>query len=137
MSVQGVCEPRFERVREAFAKNFESGADFGASAAVTIDGKFVVDLWGGFRDQARTLRWQRDTIVPTASTTKPMTALCALLLADRGELDLDAPAARYWPDFAANGKSEITTAQMLGHTAGLPGWTEHMEIRDLYDWPKA
>src|SRR5208282_2282917 len=137
MTVEGYCDPRFERVRSAFAVNFDSGADLGASVAVTIDSNFVVDLWGGFRDQAKTAPWERDTIVATASTTKTMTALCALLLADRGELDLDAPAARYWPEFAANGKSGITTAQMLGHTAALPGWTEPMEPSDLYDWEKS
>jgi CubicO group peptidase (beta-lactamase class C family) len=137
VTIDGVCNPRFERVRSAFAKNFDSGADVGASVAVTIDGKFVVDLWGGFRDPARTAPWERDTIVATASTTKTMTALCALILADRGELDLDVPAARYWREFAANGKSEITTAQMLGHTAALPGWTEPMAPSDLCDWEKS
>src|ERR1700719_3965506 len=104
--VEGACDPRFESVRAAFAKNFESGADLGASTAVTIDGRLVVDLWGGFRDAGKTLPWQRETIVPTASTTKTITALCALVLADRGELDLDAPVARYWPDFAAEEKGE-------------------------------
>jgi CubicO group peptidase (beta-lactamase class C family) len=137
VTVQGVCEPRFERVRAAFAQNFESGADLGASTAITIDGRLVVDLWGGFRDAGKTMPWLRDTIVPTASTTKTITALCALLLADRGELDLEAPVARYWPEFAAEEKGEVTTAQCLGHTAGLPGWTEPMRPHDLFDWEKS
>src|SRR5438477_7681923 len=117
----GLCEPRFAEVKKAFDENFTLRGELGASAAVTIDGEFVVDLWGGYRDPARTLPWERDTIVGTASTTKTMTALSALMLADRGELDLFAPIARYWPEFAAGGKADITTAQCLGHTAGLPG----------------
>jgi CubicO group peptidase (beta-lactamase class C family) len=135
--IEGHCDPRFSAVREAFAQNFETRADVGASTAVTIDGELVVDLWGGFRDADRSTPWQRDTIVRTASTTKTMTALSALLLADRGALDLDAPVARYWPEFAANGKAAITTAQCLGHTAGLAGWTEPMAPPDLFDWEKA
>lgn len=137
MTVQGFCDPRFERVRAAFAENFDTGADVGASAAIIRDGEFVVDLWGGYWDAAKTVPWQRDTIVATASTTKTMTALCALLLADRGALDLDAPAARYWPEFGVNRKASITTAQMLGHTAALPGWDEKIAPTDLYDWEKA
>jgi CubicO group peptidase (beta-lactamase class C family) len=137
VSVEGTWDRRFESVRDAFAKNFASDADVGASAAVTIDGKLVVDLWGGWLDVEKTKPWKRDTIVATASTTKTMTALCALLLADRGELDLDVPTAHYWPEFGGNGKSGITTAQMLGHTAGLPGWSEPMLPTDLYDWEKA
>lgn len=134
--VDGSCAPRFADVKTAFAENFSHLDDLGASAAVTIEGKLVVDLWGGYRDAARTLPWQRDTIVGTASTTKTMTALLALMLADHGALDLFAPVARYWPEFAANGKANITTAQCLGHTAGLPGWSEPIEPRDLHDWEK-
>ena len=133
---EGTCDPRFEEVKKAFADNFALRDDLGASAAVTIDGRLVVDLWGGHRDPSRTLPWERGTIVGTASTTKTMTALVALILADRGELDLFAPVARYWPEFAANGKAEITMAQCLGHTAGLAGWTEKMYPHDLYDWEK-
>jgi CubicO group peptidase (beta-lactamase class C family) len=93
-NVQGICPEEFLAVREAFEKNLDSGADIGASAAIFLDGEPVVDLWGGFLDEARTLPWQRDTIVATFSTTKTMTTLAALILADRGELDLDAPVAR-------------------------------------------
>ena len=84
--------------------NFDSGADIGASFCATVEGETVVDLWGGFADEARTQPWLKDTIVNVYSTTKTMTALTALLIADRGELDFDAPVARYWPEFAANGK---------------------------------
>ena len=134
--IAGHCPPRFQAVRDAFADNFAHRGDIGASVAVTLDGELVVDLWGGFRDEPRTLPWERDTLVGVASTTKTMTALAALLLADRGELDLDAPVARYWPQFAANGKADVLVRHTLGHTSGLPGWTETIAFEDLYDWDK-
>jgi CubicO group peptidase (beta-lactamase class C family) len=96
----------------------------------------VVDLWGGFADEARTRPWERDTIVNVYSTTKTMTALTALLLADRGELDFDAPVARYWPEFAANGKAGVKVSHLMSHSAGLSGWKEPVSEADLYDWDK-
>ena len=113
-------------------------AKFGAhSSAVTVDGELAVDLWGGHLDEARTAPWRSDTIAGVASTSKTVTALCALLLADRGELDLDAPVARYWPAFAQAGKAGVLVRHLLGHTSGLPGWTEKISFEDLYDWEKA
>ena len=105
--IAGVCDPRFEPVKDAFAENFLKGLDVGASVAVTIDGELVVDLWGGAADAGRTAPWERDTLVGVFSTTKTMTALTALWLADQGELDLEAPVARYWPEFAASGKRQV------------------------------
>jgi CubicO group peptidase (beta-lactamase class C family) len=102
-----------------------------------LGGELVVDLWGGHADAAKTRPWQRDTIVNVYSTTKTMTALCALLLADRGELDLAQKVAHYWPEFAANGKADITVAQLLAHSAGLSGFAEPVAAADLYDWDKA
>ncbi|MFI4933344.1 MAG: serine hydrolase domain-containing protein [Caulobacterales bacterium] len=134
--VQGLCPPQFEGVRRAFEANFASGADVGASVAITIDGDLAVDLWGGSLDEAGHRPWEKDTIVGVASTTKTMTALCALLLADRGELDLDAPVARYWPQFAAAGKEGVLVRHCLGHTSGLPGWTQKIAFEDYYDWEK-
>lgn len=134
--VEGRCEPKFEPVRAAFAGNFVSGADVGACVAVTIDGQLVVDLWGGYLDEARTTPWREDSIITVFSTTKTMCALCALLLADRGDLDLDAPVARYWPAFAANGKDGVLVRHLLGHTAGLPGLDTPITVNDLYDWEK-
>jgi CubicO group peptidase (beta-lactamase class C family) len=134
--VQGHCDDRFAGVRAAFEANFARGADIGASVVITLDGEPVVDLWGGAKDAAATQPWERDTIVGVASTTKTATALSALLLADRGELDLDAPVARYWPAFAANGKAGVLVRHCLGHTAGLPGWDAPMQMEDLYDWEK-
>ena len=121
MEIQGLCEDRFEPVREAFLANFAEAGDVGASFAVTVDGEFVVDIWAGYRDAARTLPWERDTLVNVYSTTKTMTALCALLLADRGELDFNAPVARYWPEFAQNGKEAIEVRHLMSHSAGLSG----------------
>jgi CubicO group peptidase (beta-lactamase class C family) len=123
---------RFPAVRAAF----DDSLDVGASFCVTVDGETVVDLWGGFADEARTRPWRADTIVGVYSTTKTMTALTALLVADRGELDFGAPVARYWPEFAAGGKAEVTVAQLMSHSAGLCGWRESITRDDLYDWAK-
>ena len=109
----------------------------GASCCATLDGETVVDLWGGFADEKKTRPWQPDTIVNVYSTTKTMTALTALLLADRGELDFDAPVARYWPEFAANGKERIKVSQVMSHSSGLCAWREPItDPGDLYDWEK-
>ncbi len=135
--IHGHADQRFAGVRDAFAANFARGEDVGASVAVTLGGELVVDLWGGHADAAKTRSWQRDTIVNVYSTTKTMTALCALLLADRDELDLAQKVAHYWPEFAANGKADITVAQLLAHSAGLSGFAEPVAAADLYDWGKA
>ncbi len=136
MEVQGTCDPRFEGVRQAFAGNLESGLDVGASFAATVNGEFVIDIWGGWADPAKTRSWEKDTLVNVYSTTKTMTALTALLLADRGELDVHAPVAKYWPEFAANGKAAVTVAQVMAHSAGLSGWKAPLSKADLYDWDK-
>ena len=139
MGIQGTCDDRFAAVRTAFESNLEQGKDVGASVALTVGGEMVVDLWGGTvdTDKEADVPWERDTIINVWSTTKTMTAICCLMLADRGELDVHAPAATYWPEFAANGKDNVTTAHMLSHAAGLPGWQEPMTVDDLYDWEKA
>src|SRR5688572_17481871 len=105
--VQGTCDDRFEGVRAALASNLESGADVGACAAVFVNGEIVADVWGGYADEAKTTPWERDTITNVWSTTKTMAALSALVLVDRGELDVDAPVATYWPEFKANGKENV------------------------------
>jgi len=135
--IHGSCDDRFASVREAFTTNFEEGLDVGASVAVTVDGEMVVDLWGGHVDEERTTPWERDTIINVWSTTKTMTALCALVLADRGELDLDAPVARYWPEFAAAGKDGVLVRNVMSHTAGVPAWDPPVVEDDLYDWEKS
>src|SRR5204863_8223981 len=134
--VEGSCMPRFEPLRQLFSELIESGRDLGASLAVAIDGEFALDLWGGWADEARTRRWQRDTITCVFSTTKTMLALGALVLVERGQLDLDSPVARYWPEFAAAGKDGILVRHLLSHTAGVSGWAQPVTLQDLYDWDK-
>ncbi|GAA5024110.1 serine hydrolase domain-containing protein [Kitasatospora paranensis] len=131
--IKGICEPRFDAVREALAMVLGKD-DVGASAAVCLDGEQVVDLWGGYADADRSVRWERDTLVGVNSTTKNMTALCALILADRGELDLSAPVAAYWPEFAAAGKENVLVRHVLSHTAGLPDLAGLTAVEKLYDW---
>lgn len=132
--VHGHCESAFEPVRQAFAANFDAAREDGASVAVFRDGRPVVDLWAGVADVGRGAPWQRDTLANVWSTTKGPTALCALLLADRGELDLDAPVARYWPEFAAEGKERMPVRLLLCHQAGLSGFEAPRRLEDLYDW---
>ncbi|EIV92117.1 EstA family serine hydrolase [Frankia sp. QA3] len=134
IEVAGSYDRRFTAVRDALAQSL-AAEDVGASAAVHLDGELVVDVWGGHTDAGRTVAWERDTITNVWSVTKTMTALCALILADRGELDLAAPVARYWPEFAAAGKQGVQVRHLLAHTAGLPDFDDPLSVADLYDWP--
>lgn len=131
--VHGACDKRFDAVRVALAESLDD-ADVGASAAVFVDGEPVADLWGGYKDAKKTEPWEQDTITNVWSTTKTMVALSALILADRGDLDLDAPVARYWPEFAAAGKERVLVRHLLSHTAGLPEFDPPVAVADLYDW---
>ncbi len=135
--VHGTCDSRFAEMRDVLEASLESGADLGASVAVTIDGASVVDLWGGWADSDKTKPWVTDTITNVWSTTKTMTNLCALLLVDRGELDVFAPVSKYWPEFAANGKESIEVRHVLSHTSGVSAWEQPVQIEDLYDWEKS
>jgi CubicO group peptidase (beta-lactamase class C family) len=132
-----VCPDRFEPVRQALQYNLDSGEDIGASVAVFIDGEPVIDLWGGYFDEKFERPWERDTIVITHSNTKAMTGMAALVLADSGELDFDAPVAKYWPEFAQNGKSGVLVKHILSHTSGVAGWTEDVTWEDVFDHDKA
>jgi CubicO group peptidase (beta-lactamase class C family) len=132
--IQGSYDELFAAVPGVLARLLEDG-DAGGSVAVFVDGEPVVDVWGGFADAGRTVLWQRDTVTNVWSVTKTMTALCALVLADRGELDLNAPVGRYWPEFAVAGKEKVLVKHLLAHTAGLPDWDGPIE--ELYDWPSA
>src|ERR1700733_6925019 len=107
IAAQGFAHEKFAAVREAFEQNLASGADVGASFCATLEGETVVDLWGGWGDEGKTRPWERDTIVNVYSSTKTMTALTALLIADRGLIDFDAPVAKYWPEFAQGGKERV------------------------------
>jgi CubicO group peptidase (beta-lactamase class C family) len=134
ISIEGTCDPRFQRVKDAFAANFETAHEVGAAVAMYIDGKPVVDLWGGHSDQARTQPWNRDTLVNVYSTTKGLAAMCAHRLVDQGKLDLDAPVAKYWPEFAQAGKDKLPVRFLLSHRAGLPAIRKTLPPEALYDW---
>ena len=134
VEVQGHCDTRFSAVRDAFAKNFREGREVGASFAATVDGESVVDIWAGHADAARTRPWERDTIVNVYSTTKVMPAIAALILVDRGSIDLDAPVARYWPEFAQAGKEKLPVRYLFSHMSGLAGFEEPITLETLYDW---
>ncbi|MGW2560394.1 serine hydrolase domain-containing protein [Streptomyces sp. NPDC001514] len=132
--IEGHCDERFSAVRAAFEENFRERGELGAAVTVMAGGETVVDLWGGWADGARTRPWERDTVVNVWSTTKGPTALCAHILADRGLLDLDAPVASYWPEFAAAGKEAVLVRHLLSHRAGLAGLREPHSLAELYDW---
>ncbi|QKV75287.1 serine hydrolase [Amycolatopsis sp. Hca4] len=132
VALHGTCDERFSEVRDALAKSLAED-DVGASVAVFLHGRPVVDLWGGYADAARTVPWERDTVTNVWSTTKTMIALCALVLADRGQLDLDASVARYWPGFSAG---DVLVRHVLSHTSGLPTWDTPVTTDDLRDPPK-
>lgn len=134
--ISGKCDSRFARVKEIFEANFANGSELGASVALMLDGDLVIDLWGGWIDQEKTKLWQEDTIVPVYSTSKTMAALCALILIDRGLLDPFAPVAKYWPEFAVNGKEKIEVRHIMSHTAGLSGWEQPVTVDDVYNWEK-
>jgi len=132
--IEGTCDPRFSAVRDVFAEQLAQPGELGAAVAVTLEGRRVIDLWGGYADAARTRPWTPDTIVNLFSTTKGMTALCAHRLADQGKLDLDAPVARYWPEFAQAGKGAIPVRWLLDHSAGLVAVEKPLPPEALYDW---
>ncbi|MER7313126.1 MULTISPECIES: EstA family serine hydrolase [Streptomyces] len=132
--IHGHCDPRFTAVRDAFAGNFAVHDELGAAVTVLLDGEPVVDLWGGWADAGRTRPWERDTVVNVWSTTKGPTALCAHILADRGQLDLDAPVSAYWPEFAAASKESVRVRHLLSHRSGVAGLREPHTLAALYDW---
>ena len=133
-AIQGVCADRFRAVRTALERNLDSGEELGASLVLDIDGDIVIDMWGGFTDQARTIPWTEHTITNVWSSTKTVTSLAALILAERGELDVDAPVARYWPEFGARGKQDVLVRQLMSHSSGVSGLEQPASVEDLYDW---
>ena len=132
--IDGSCAPDFERVRDAFESNFTARDDVGAAVAVWVDGDLVVNLWGGFADAAGLRPWREDTLASIYSGSKGLTSTCVHLLADRGELDLQAPVARYWPEFGQAGKQDITVAMVLGHRSGVIGPRTRLHWADAADW---
>ncbi|MGE5134107.1 MAG: serine hydrolase domain-containing protein [Gemmatimonadota bacterium] len=134
--LHGTCAPGFEPVRAAFAENLARRGELGAAVAVVAQGRPVVDLWAGWADPARTRPWQAGTLTNVWSVTKAMTAVCVHILMDRAGLDPDQPVARYWPEFAAGGKSGVTVRWLMSHRAGLAGFAEPVSVAGLADWEK-
>lgn len=135
--VQGTNDERFAELRKIFQEHLDSGDDLGASITVNLDGKNVVDLWGGYTSSERTQPWQEDTIVNVWSSSKTIISFAILMLVDRGLLDVHENVAKYWPEFAANGKENIKVRHLLSHTSGLSGWEQPLTREDLYDREKA
>ncbi|HUO11467.1 MAG TPA: serine hydrolase domain-containing protein, partial [Caulobacteraceae bacterium] len=136
MSAQlhGFSDERFLPLRDAFAANFEDGLEVGASLCVTLHGETVVDLWAGWADVAQTRPWEKDAIAPVSSTTKIAVTLLLLMLVDRGLIELDAPIATYWPQFAQGGKARVTVRDLFTHQAGAPGFTPGVDTPIFLDW---
>lgn len=132
--IQGICQPEFLPIKEAFLKGFDAGLEKGASVAVMREGEMVVDLWGGFANAKETRPWQEDTLAQIASTTKIMTTLCALMVIDQGKLDPDAPVVEYWPEFGKHGKDKVLVRHVFDHSAGVPGWSPPIPFSTVYDW---
>src|ERR1700722_1173324 len=131
--LHGQLDARFEPLRDVLEDSLGSVADCGLSLAVDVDGRTAVDVYGGFAGEARPRPWERDTIVNVWSTTKTVTSLAVLMLADRGLVDLDAPVARYWPEFAANGKEQVLVRHLMSHSSGVSGWDAPFALTDMYD----
>lgn len=137
MAVHGHVDERFSALSEVLDAQLESGEELGAAISVNLGGQTLVDVWGGYADAARTIPWGEDTIVNVWSTTKEITALAILMLVEQGLVDLDAPVATYWPEFAQHGKQDILVKQVMSHTSGVSGWDQPFVAEDMYDWEKS
>jgi CubicO group peptidase (beta-lactamase class C family) len=134
IEIHGRCDAKFDRVRDAFAQEFAAGNELGAAVAATVEGELVVDLWAGHCDREHAQPFARDTLVNVYSTTKGMTALALHRLVDEGLVDLDAPVARYWPEFAQAGKAKLPVRYLLSHEAGLPAVKKPLPLDAMFDW---
>lgn len=137
IQINGFCDERFASVRAAFEKNLRLDLELGTTFALAIEGEFVVDLWAGYADVDRSRLWQEDSIVTVSSSAKVPTALCGLMILDRGLIDLDAPVARYWPEFAAAGKANLPVRYLFCHASGVAGFDPPVSWSDLADWDVA
>jgi CubicO group peptidase (beta-lactamase class C family) len=134
VDIWGWCAPNFARVRDAFEQNFLVRDDVGAAVAVWVDGNLVVNLWGGWADAAGTRPWKQDTMATVLSGSKGLTSTCVHHLVDRGELELHAPVARYWPEFGQAGKEDVTVGMVLSHRSGVIGPRQRMTWQQVLDW---
>ncbi len=134
MQIQGFFDLQFETLKDAFAELFADPQERGAALCVQVGGETVLDIWAGTTDKDGEQAWHSDTILNLFSCTKTFAAVAALQLVEEGKLDLDAPVARYWPEFAAAGKERVTPRQLLSHRAGLPALHQLLPAEALYDW---
>jgi len=134
-AVDGTCADRFSPLRDLLQANLANGEDRGASIAVVHDGELVVDLWGG--ESRPGVPWARDTLTQVWSVTKAMVGLVVLTQVEQGLIDLDAPVAKYWPAFGSEGKDGVLVRQVLGHSSGVPAWTEPVSVEDICDLEKS
>jgi len=133
VEIHGFYEPQFVKMKETFHQNFKDGLEVAASHSVTVNGGYVVDIWASHNDVAKTMLWEKDTILNVYSSTKVMSALCIHILVDRGLIDVDELVAKYWPEFTQNGKGNLPVKYLLIHTSGLAGWDTPITREDLYD----
>lgn len=133
--IDGICDPAFKAVREALTENLTDAEELGECVSVVVNGKAVVDLWGGYKDKARTQLWEHDTLVCMFSVGKPLSILPVLMLADRGQIDLEKPVMHYWPEFGQNGKEHITVQEVIAHLAAIPG-AFVAQKGDAYHWDR-
>lgn len=136
MQIQGYFDLRFETLKDAFVDLFADPQERGAALCIQIGGETVVDIWAGTADKDGEQAWHSDTILNLFSCTKTFAAVAAMQLVEEGKLDLDAPVARYWPEFAAAGKAQVTPRQLLSHRAGLPALHALLPAEALYDWSR-
>ena len=132
--INGYCDEKFSSARELFENNLISGFERGAAITVEIEGETVVDLWGGTDSKEQNTTWQEDTIVNVFSTTKGMAAVCLLQLIEEGKVNLDDPVAKYWPEFAQEGKDKIPVRYLFCHKSGLCGVTTPLPNDAYYNW---
>ena len=135
--ISGTSTSEYVRLGDLLSETLDSGEDVGASVSVTVEGETVVDIWGGWADEAQTTPWGRDTITNVWSTTKTMTFLSTLVLAERGLLGYHEKVSTYWPEFAQNGKADIEVRHLMGHTSGVSAWEQPVAVEDIYDWEKS
>jgi CubicO group peptidase (beta-lactamase class C family) len=131
--IQGTYDPRFQRVAQQLADHIAAGKELGASIYLNVDGVDVIDIWGGWKDRSHSAAWTEDTIVNVFSGSKTVTSLAVMMLVDRGQIDVEAPVAEYWPEFAQNGKDKILVRQLMSHTAGLSGWETPFHFEEAFD----
>jgi CubicO group peptidase (beta-lactamase class C family) len=134
--VSGTYDERFAPVVDEFVRNFDERGEVGASLCLTLDGVTLVDVWGGVADPTTGAPWERNTVSIVHSCTKGATALCAHVLAARGQLDLEAPVSTYWPEFARAGKETATVRMVLDHSVGVPVLRDEVVAGELYDWDR-